>query len=84
MSARELTEWMAYEQVSGTLGSERFDLLFSIVAATIANALSRKRFDVKDFLPMWDRPVRQSWQEQLAIVQAANKYYGGSVRGGSV
>lgn len=79
MSSRELTEWAAYEQVAGTLGTERLDLLSGIVAATVASAMSSRRFTPQDFLPTWDRPVQQTWQEQLAIVTAINSTCGGLV-----
>ncbi len=79
MPASEITEWMAYEQVSGPLGAERADLLIAIVAATVANsAIGRKRrTKPADFLPRWDRR-QQSWQEQLATVQILHRRLGGT------
>lgn len=83
MSAQELTEWMAYEQVTGTLGPEREDILAGIIAATVASALSRRRFTPQDFIPVWDKPARQTWQEQLAVVMTINQACGGGINGHS-
>lgn len=83
MPSTEVTEWMAYEQVTGPLGAERLDLLIGIVAATVANsATGRKRaLRPADFTPQWDRPAVQTWQEQLAIAQAFNRSLGGTTGG---
>lgn len=83
VSSAELTEWMAYEQISGPLGAARGDVQAAIVAATIANAMSSKkgrRFTPKDFIPEWDRRP-QTWQEQLELVKQLNKAFGGVRRG---
>lgn len=71
MDSRELTEWMAYESVCGTLGPERSDIHAGIIASTTANAAKGKRgkrFEPKDFIPQWDRKA-QTWEEQLQIVK---------------
>ena len=84
ISGAEITAWMAYEQVTGPLGTERGDALAAVISATIASALSRRSFRPDDFIPKWDRaPEReQGWQEQLAIVTRLNRHYGGVVRAG--
>lgn len=71
MSSRELTEWMAYEQVTGTIGPDRSDIHSGIVASTVANAMKGKKgkkFEPKDFIPQWDRK-EQTWEDQLAVVK---------------
>ncbi|WP_431888730.1 phage tail assembly protein T [Nocardiopsis alba] len=73
----ELTEWAAYEKVTGPLGPERADIHAGIIAATIANANSKKKHKPADFIPRWDKR-EQSWQEQLAAVRAANRSLGGT------
>lgn len=56
MSSRELTEWAAYEQVTGPLGSPRTDLQTGIIAAAVVNAITGKaRAKPGDFIPKWDR-----------------------------
>ncbi|MDS1269690.1 DUF4035 domain-containing protein [Lipingzhangella sp. LS1_29] len=83
ISSRELSEWMAYERVTGPLGPERADLHAAIVASTVANANRGKRGRAAkpaDFIPRWDRR-EQSWQEQLATVQRINTALGGSQTG---
>ncbi|HEY5836172.1 phage tail assembly protein T [Streptomyces sp.] len=81
VSSAELTEWMAYEQITGPLGAARDDLLMSILASVVANAARGKkgqRARPKDFLPQWDRGRRMGWQEMLAAVKAINKRMGGT------
>ena len=73
---------MAYEQVTGTIGSERDDLLTGIVGSTIANAnrgKGQKALKPADFIPLWDGKPEQTWEEQLAIVTEMNKVFGGDV-----
>lgn len=81
MTSTEVTEWMAYERVAGHLGPARADVQAAIVAATIANANRGKRgrrFKIQNFIPKWDRHARQSWQEQLSIVEQLNAAFGGA------
>lgn len=59
LSSRELTEWAAYERVAGPLGAERLDILFAMLAMTIANSQPRsrrggQRYKLSDFLIPWD------------------------------
>ncbi|MGH3599815.1 MAG: phage tail assembly protein T [Pseudonocardiaceae bacterium] len=83
MSAAEVTEWQAYEQVAGPLGGERLDLLMAVLAATVANSAgSKRKMKPADFIPKWDRSRGQTWQEQLAMVKTMNKRFGGTVKGG--
>jgi len=87
ISSRELTDWAAYEAEVGPLdAAHRADVLAGIVAATIANGLRGKKGRVHrpaDFMPEWGGRRRQSWQEQLAIVQQINRAAGGKDRRGS-
>lgn len=80
--SRELSEWAAYEQVSGPIGPERADLHAAIISSTVANAFSKRKFAPADFMPKWDRAPEQSWQEQLRIVRALNQSMGGTVNTG--
>lgn len=62
---------MAYERVSGPIGSDRSDVHAGIVSSTVANAMKGKKgkkFEPKDFIPQWDKP-EQTWQDQLAVVK---------------
>ncbi|MDX3235649.1 hypothetical protein PV392_08110 [Streptomyces sp. ME03-5709C] len=80
MSSAELTEWIAYEQITGPLGGARDDLLMSILASVIANTNRGKGRKAKpaDFLPKWDRSRRMDWQEMLAAVRGINRQMGGT------
>ncbi len=86
MSSQELTEWRAYEQVTGTLGQERDDLLAAIIAERVTAMLSdptkrKKRFTVEDFKPRWGRPKakeRQSPEQQKNILKALTRAFGGN------
>jgi hypothetical protein len=77
----EITEWMAYEQVSGPLGPERMDSLIAMLTATVANTARGKGSTAstpKDFMPKWDRGARQDWREMLSAVKAYNSQIGGT------
>lgn len=79
-TSQELTEWMAYEQVTGPLGPERADVHMAILAATIANTARGKgrKARPKDFLPKWDQGGRMDWQDMLTAVKAMNRSFGGA------
>lgn len=82
MDSRELSEWMAYEQVTGPLGSERGDFQAALLATVVANSLKGKkgrRLRLKDFLPKWHRR-RQTPDQMLAMVKQLNLIYGGSTK----
>ncbi|MDX3550986.1 hypothetical protein PV729_04235 [Streptomyces europaeiscabiei] len=79
MSSRELSEWMAYEKVTGPLDSRlRGDISAGIVAATVANyGGAKKRAKPADFIPEWfkrKRTVREIWDQ----VMKANTALGGT------
>jgi len=83
MSSRELAEWQAYAQLD-PFGNERGDLQAGIVASMIANVYrdrkkQRKPFAPADFLPVFERKRkrRQTWQQQLQIVEMLNQAFGG-------
>lgn len=75
MSAREVTEWAAYEQVAGPLGAERDDVLASMQSFYALRAAGAKKVKLKELLPRWDRPKAMRWQDMKLIAQAlANRY----------
>lgn len=78
-SSRELTEWMAYERVTGPLDSRlRGEISASIIAATVANSQGSK-LKAKDFVPVWFKRKKspaEIWQD----VVKANSALGGLVR----
>lgn len=89
MSSAELTEWAAYEQISGPLGPERMDVLLASLTATVANTARGKGQRAKepqDFMPKWDQgaPARGGdWQQMLTTVTSLNRRLRGTdVRGG--
>ncbi|WP_111166113.1 phage tail assembly protein T [Spongiactinospora gelatinilytica] len=56
MSSRELTEWRAYERLTGPLGQQRDDNLAARTAFYIVSALSGdkgRKPKFSDFLPNW-------------------------------
>ncbi|MCI3271027.1 phage tail assembly protein T [Streptomyces cylindrosporus] len=79
-SSRELTEWMAYEKVTGPLDSRlRTDISAGIVAATVANSQgSKRKLQPSDFIPKWFKR-RKSPEEIWQDVLKANAALGGSV-----
>ncbi|MEU5394512.1 phage tail assembly protein T [Streptomyces tibetensis] len=80
-SSAELTEWIAYERVTGPLGGARSDVQMAMLASVIANANRGKGSRVMkpaDFLPKWDRGARQDWRQMLAAVKGINQRLGGT------
>ena len=82
-TSADLADWMAYEQVTGPIGPERQDLLFSILAATVSNTARGKgrKAEPKDFLPKWDQGAKREpadWQQMLATVKTMNRRMGGT------
>ncbi|MDG9705541.1 hypothetical protein [Streptomyces sp. DH37] len=81
VSSRELTEWMAYERITGPLDTRlRGDISAGIIAATVANAGGAKRkLKPSDFVPTWfkrKKTPQEIWQDAMR----ANTALGGSVR----
>lgn len=80
MGSRELSEWMAYEQIE-PFGEQRADLRAAIIAATVANALrgrkSRRRWKPADFMPVFARKRTATPDELLAKARAINMALGG-------
>jgi len=80
-SSRELSEWLAYERVTGPLDIRlRTEISAGIIAATVANSNgAKRRAKPSDFLPTWfkrKKTVREMWQE----VVRANTALGGSYK----
>ena len=81
--SRELTDWMAYEKMTGPLGPERADLHAGIIAATIANAnrgKGKRRFRPADFMPKWDRPRATTPSAMANMLKTLTRKMGGRVR----
>lgn len=85
MPSSLLTEWLAYDQID-PIGSARIDAGFGLVAATVVNVNRKKgRRAIKpvEMYPPWDKefekrhPDRQSWRDQLIIVEMLNTAMGG-------
>lgn len=78
MGSAELTEWMAYEKITGPLGRRRHDIQAATISSTIANANRGKgrRLEVRDFLPPYGME-RQSPMDMLAAIRGINKAMGG-------
>lgn len=78
-SSAELTEWMAYERVTGPLGPERLDLLLAVQTSVIVNVNrgKGKKARPEDFVPKWDRGP-MDWQQMLAAVTSYNRRIGGT------
>ena len=84
LSSAELTEWIAYENISGPLGRRRQDIQSATIAATIANANRGKggrKFKLSDFLIPYGTSERKSPEQMLAAIKSLNKSMGGEERG---
>ena len=81
MSGRELAEWVAFDAID-PIGAGRGDLQAAIVASTIANVWrpkNKRAYKIQDFIPKFKRPKkrRQTWQQQLTMVEMLNAAFGG-------
>jgi hypothetical protein len=79
-TSRELTEWQAYERVTGPLDLRlRTEIAASIVAATVHNASGTKtRAKAADFMPVWfrrKRSARDLWQQVMKVNTALGGDY---------
>lgn len=84
LDSSELTEWMAYENMTGPLGRRRQDIQAATIAATIANAnrgKGGKKFKMSDFLIPYEESGRKSPQQMLAAIKRLNKSMGGVENG---
>lgn len=83
MGSYELTEWMAFERMTGPIGRRRFDIQAATVAATVANSNRGKggrKFQLKDFLIPYGQE-RKTPAQMLEVVKGLNKSMGGEERG---
>jgi len=78
MTSKEYEDWKAFYQVE-PFGDARADYRAGVIASVVANANKKKsarRVKPLDFFPSWKRR-KQSWEEQLSIVEALNVAFGG-------
>ncbi|MFM9651995.1 DUF4035 domain-containing protein [Streptomyces galilaeus] len=82
LGSAELTEWMAFERITGPLGRRRHDIQAATIAATVANANrgKGKKFLVSDFLLPYG-VERKSPQDMLATIRGINRSMGGAEHG---
>lgn len=68
---------MAYYSLE-PFGEERADLRAGIISSTIANVNrgKHKPFKPTDFMPKFEQH-KQTWKQQLQIVEVLNSIYGG-------
>jgi hypothetical protein len=85
MDSVELTEWMAYEKISGPLGGLRGDVQTALLAQTMANVnrgKSARPYKLSDFTLEWDRPPQDD-DQMMATAYALNRQFGGRVMEGA-
>lgn len=78
LTAKEFKEWMEFYAIE-PFGENRQALNTGIIASVIANANRTKNskvFKPQDFIPEF-KESKQSWKEQLSIVETMNTFYGG-------
>lgn len=86
MTSEELTYWVAYERVAGTLGPERDDLHAGIIAERVTTMGSGKKggrkFKVEDFMPKWGKgrkkKEKQTPEQQKSILKSLTAKFSGS------
>lgn len=80
LGSAELTEWMAFERMSGPLGRRRNDIQAATIAATIANANRGKKgkpFKMQDFLIPYGENQEKSPDQLLETIRQLNASMGG-------
>lgn len=85
ISSRELTEWMALEQIEGPLyGARREDLRAGVIAATVANVFrgkGDKPLSPEDFVMRFEdvqERAEKEAEQQVSMLRRAAKPKGGS------
>jgi len=63
MDSRELCEWMAFYDIA-PFGEERADIRQAITSCTIANAWSKQKHKVKDFIPTFTKPQEKGKRQR--------------------
>ncbi|QKY79505.1 tail assembly chaperone [Streptomyces phage Lizz] len=84
MGSYELTEWMAFEKMTGPLGRRRGDIQAATIAATVANSNRGKggrKFKIADFLVEYGRAARKTPEQMLAAIKSLNRSMGGAEHG---
>lgn len=84
LDSAELTEWMAFERMTGPLGRRRHDIQAATIAATIANANRGKKgrkFKMTDFLIPYGEQNRKTPEQMLSTIKGLNRAMGGEERG---
>ncbi len=69
-----MAEWDAYSRIE-PFGQVRADIRAGIISAVIANSNRTKKnraYKYTDFMPNFDPPARQSWQQMQATIK--NRY----------
>ncbi len=85
ISSVELTEWMAYEQITGPLGPRRGDYQAAQITATLLNVhrgKGRKARSTEEVLLRWDEREPMSPEEIYSRVRQINTALGGTVGAG--
>lgn len=83
LGSAELTEWMAYENMTGPLGRRRGDIQAATIAATIANAnrgKKGKKARIVDFLIEYGKQSKTP-QQMLDMIRSLNRSMGGEEHG---
>jgi hypothetical protein len=87
IDSRELSEWMAYDQME-PFGEERADLRAGIITSMIhnVNIVKGKPASPIDFMPEFDRqpkkkPGKQTTEDQLALARQIAAVFGVQTKG---
>lgn len=74
ITARELAEWAAFEQVTGPIDPrDRLDLAAARIAWVVAQALGVRGLRLEDLLPRWGEEAAQTPEEMIAIVRGIQR-----------
>lgn len=68
MDAAEFAEWRAYDSID-PIGPERFDWLAASIAMSVLTPWTKKKLDVAEFVPKWDRGDVESLKRPKQTVE---------------
>lgn len=85
LSSSELTEWMAYERMTGPLGRRRSDIQAAVIAQMVYEvnrSKKAKRSKLRDFIPDYGKQRRQKTPDEiLGTLRSITKSFGGVENG---
>lgn len=85
MGSKELTYWMAFQEIEGPIGQTRDDILAAMIAeriTTMQGGKKAKKVKITDFIMKWGggkkKTEQQTPEQQKSILKALTSRFKGS------